>query len=185
METKSINVFEDKFNEFKKLASSSYDKKEEFSYCDRFIKHINLNANENVKIVAPITSKSVGIIRDGLLVATNRRILIALNKGFDGINVHTFHLKKISSIDYKMTFLYKEVCISTDGDKDFTFASNSPDTLNNELRLLLDESFSDKLDPNFNKDESLEKIEKLFELKESGAIDEAEFKVLKTKIINS
>lgn len=186
---KIVEMCRDSYLDFSSKSSSSLDKNiEEFDNRKELIKNIDIKDNEIIKCVASIYTGNWGITRRGLLVATNTRIFVLFNKGLAGAEVHTFYYKRISSIDYKKSFLSPELTISTNGDKELTFACFSPDTLGKLLRESMEDSLNDEEKRNETKNSSTDiigQLEKLHKLKETGAISEEEYGELKRQLINN
>lgn len=189
MNKKLIEECKQAFLSFIEKSSSSLDKnKNAFDERKILLNNIDIKKDEKVKCVAPIHTGNWGVTRNGLLVATNTRIFVLFKKGLVGADVHTFYYKRIASIDYKKTLLSPELTLSTNGDKELTFACHSPDTLGNLLREYMEDSIEESENQNQSQkvpnDYILEQLEKLFKLKESGAISEDEFVTFKQKVLN-
>lgn len=129
---------------------------------------------------------------NGVLVATNRR-LVFVDKGFlYGLKVEDFPYEKISSIQYETGLLLGKLTIFTSGNKAII-----DNTQKKEVRAFGDWVRARISAPRANQikepttvsdssnDQIIEKLERLGKLKESGVIDEEEFKQQKNRILNS
>lgn len=127
---------------------------------------------------------------NGLLVATNKRVIF-LNKGlFGGLQVEDFSFDKISSIQYNVGFMTGELTIFASGNK-ATIKHIEKDSVRNfadYLRANLDKKTENKdvkLDVAQNDDDYISKLERLAVLKEKGILTDDEFQSEKSKILSS
>lgn len=185
---KLMHIYKQAFLKYAEKSNNPIDKNiDTFESRKRLLTAIDIENKEIIKCIAPIYTGNWGANRSGFLVATNKRIFILFKKGLVGKDIHIFYYKNISSIDYQNTFFTPEITISTNGDKELTFSTHSPNVLGNLLRDFMEDSFNEfdhQLDTNkIYKNDNLEQIEKLFKLKESGAITEDEFITLKQQVI--
>jgi Bacterial PH domain/Short C-terminal domain len=186
LDEKLVKVCQKLFEEYVSKSSSSLETKDDFDGRKDLLKNITIKENEVIKCVAPIHTGNWGVTRNGLLVATNLRIFVLFKKGLGGADVHTFYYNKIVSIDYKKTFLASDLTISTNGDKELTIACFSSDTLANLLRDFMEEATTKRDTLQSTELNSVvEQLEKLHNLKQSGAISEEEYNILKQKLIKS
>lgn len=127
---------------------------------------------------------------NGLLVATNKRVIF-LNKGlFGGLQVEDFSFDKISSIQYNVGFITGDLTIFASGNKATikNIEKGSVRDFADYLRANLDkkiESKDVKLDVVGNDDDYISKLERLAVLKEKGVLTDDEFKSEKSKILSS
>lgn len=175
-------TFIDESSSFLDKNSNVFDERKDL------INNIDVNDNEKIRCVAPIHTGNWGITRSGLLIATNTRIFVLFKQGIAGADIHTFYYERISSIDNKKSFLSPELTISTNGKKALAFSCFSSDTLGNFLREYMEDSLNEMEKQSESQNElnrDLEKIGKIFELKEQGAISDEEYNTLKQKYINN
>ncbi|WP_404359761.1 PH domain-containing protein (plasmid) [Cytobacillus firmus] len=162
-----------------------------FEFRKRLLEGINLNKTETVQCVAGIASASLGFnVRKGLLLATNERILLLLKKGLRGTEISTFYYNRISSIGYKSTMTISDVMIYTDGDKEQKFNTEKPEVISSILQNLLNAYKNNShilVETSHSNDKSdiVEKLERIFQLKQAGALSEVEYEELKKNIINN
>lgn len=127
---------------------------------------------------------------NGILVATNRR-LIFVDKGFlFGLKVEDFALDKISSIQYETGLLTGKLTIFTSGNKAVinNIAKNKVRTFGDFVRAKIstpkpnytETTHSDSDVPQKN---ALELLERLAKLKDQGVLTDEEFALQKKKIL--
>ena len=125
---------------------------------------------------------------NGILVCTNKR-LIFIDKGFlYGLKVEDFGLNKISSVKYSTGLLLGKLTIYASGNKsvidnvDKTQVRAFGDFVTNKINTKQsDNSLSKKP----NDDDVVSKLERLAALKEKGILNDQEFQIQKSKILNS
>ena len=132
--------------------------------------------------------------RNGVLVATDRR-LIFLDKGFlFGLKVEDFPYDKITSIKYELGILMGEITIFCSGnraeigyvekDKARIFAESVRARISSQSSQVGTVSHR-RLDSSLSSDDAISKLERLASLKSSGIITEEEFIEQKRRILNS
>lgn len=124
---------------------------------------------------------------NGLLVATNKRVIF-LNKGiFGGLQVEDFSFDKISSIQYNVGFITGDITIFASGNKATVknIEKGSVRDFADYLRANLDKKDSSELSkPIKNEEDVISKLERLASLKEKGILSEDEFQTEKKKILS-
>jgi len=124
---------------------------------------------------------------NGMLVATNKRVIF-LNKGFlGGLQVEDFSYDKISSIQYNVGMLMGDITIYASGNKATIKHIEKSQTRDfaDFLRANLDKK--DEADQNtiaHTEDDVISKLERLASLKEKGILSEDEFQSEKKKILS-
>jgi hypothetical protein len=125
----------------------------------------------------------------GMLVATDKR-LIFIDKGLlYGLKVEDFGYDKISSIQYELGIFMGDITIYTSNNRATIthitkqqakdFCDHVRNYISGQKSDLPTRAISSQL-PNKN---VIDEIERLFKLKESGAITDDEFNALKNKLI--
>lgn len=122
----------------------------------------------------------------GMLVATDRRIIFVDKGFFVGLRVEDFAFDKISSMEYNLGFVMGDITIYTSNNKaviksvpkqearDFCdYVRNAISGYNSTPKAISTEETKN----------ISEEIEKLFKLKEIGAISENEFQESKAKLL--
>lgn len=165
-----------------------------FENSSRLLDGVVLNESEKIESVVSIMTSSIGFNRrNGLMVATNERILLFFKKGIGGSEINTFYYNRISSIGYKSTMTLSEVMIYTDGEKEQTFHTRKPEivaailqnSLNNYKNNLNQQVVVKQVVESTNEEDIISKLERIFNLKQAGAISDEEYEIMKKKIINS
>ena len=128
---------------------------------------------------------------NGVLVATNKR-LIFVNRGFIyGINVEDFPYDKINSIQYSTGILLGEIAIYVSGNAaEIRNVSNDEcRRFSEHVRAMITDIQKDhsvnaqKMELMTDNEDFLVKLERLSKLKQSGMITEAEFVAAKAKLL--
>lgn len=125
---------------------------------------------------------------NGLLVATNIRVIF-LNKGlFGGLQVEDFSFDKISSIQYNVGFITGDLTIFASGNKATikNIEKGSVRDFADYLRANLDKK-EDSVAPseNIKNDDYISKLERLAVLNEKGVLTDEELQIEKAKILSS
>lgn len=128
--------------------------------------------------------------RRGMLTSTNKR-LIFIDKGILwGLKVEDFPYDKVSSIQYSTGILTGEIIIYTSGNKAKIDAVEKHECVRfaEHVRARItgisknqSKNFSEKNSPS-DKDDFLEKLERLAKLKQDGFLTEDEFVTAKKKL---
>ncbi|MDR1285414.1 MAG: PH domain-containing protein [Campylobacteraceae bacterium] len=133
----------------------------------------------------------VGIYNNnmGMLVATDKR-LIFIDKGlFYGLRIEDFGYDKISSIQYELGILTGDITIYVSNNKAKIthiakqqakdFCVHARNYISGQKSDLPSSAISSQL----SSKNVIDEIERLFKLKESGAITDGEFNALKNKLM--
>jgi hypothetical protein len=134
---------------------------------------------------------------NGLLVATDRR-LIFVNKGrIYGLKVEDFPYDKISSIQYSTGLILGEITIFSSGNKSIMknilksstrefgeFVRNKVSGLKEEKSETTSKSDNTQGNYSSNDDEVLKSLERLAVLKDKGILTDQEFLEQKARILN-
>ena len=130
---------------------------------------------------------------NGVLVATNKR-LVFVDKGIGwGLRVEDFPYDKITSIQYSTGFATGEITIYTAGNRaTISLVINDRcKTFAEHVRAMITEIKENHAVPQLSKgsassteDDLLAKLERLANLKKSGMLTEKEFSAAKAKLLN-
>ncbi len=127
---------------------------------------------------------------NGILVATNKR-LVFIDKGLIfGLKVEDFPYDKISSIQYETGLIFGKLTIFTTGNKaiiDNVIKSNVR-TFGDWVRARISKSVENAIKSNqtisVSQLDLVEQLTKLAKLKEAGILTEEEFQLQKTKLLS-
>ena len=131
--------------------------------------------------------------RNGMLVSTNKRLIFVDKGTLWGLNVEDFPYDKISSIQYNLGMISGEITIYTSGNKakiDMVIKSECARFAEHVRARITgistnkSKSFSEK-NSSSNKEDLLEKLERLAKLKNDGILTENEFITAKKKLLES
>ena len=128
---------------------------------------------------------------NGILVATNKRLVFVYKRFLGGVKVKDFPYDKISSIQYETGMLEGKITIFTSGNKaDITRIEKKQTRVFCEsvrARISATEASGKTSSTNSSTsdDDVLVKLERLIKLKEQGALDEHEFQDLKSRILGT
>ena len=202
MNSKQIELSKEKYLNFINEAKVSLEDKLTFETRKSLLNHVDIRDNEIIECVAGIATASIGMNRRvGLLVATNNRIIMVFKKGLLGYDLDAFYYNMISNFGVRSTMTLNDVIISTTGDKDRSFYCGNPSALVSILQELMNRCVNPNYIPadrtetpvkkdleesnSLSEEDIISKLERLFTLKQNGAISEEEYNILKLKIINT
>ncbi|QQU04006.1 PH domain-containing protein [Myroides odoratus] len=124
----------------------------------------------------------------GLAIVTNKRIIFYRKSIIGTETKEELPLNKVSSTSYRKGLLLSSVAIISSNNEALIDNCNKIQSkvFNNTIQLLINTSKEEtNTNPYTLKNNDLDELEKLFDLKQKGAITEEEFALLKNKIINS
>ena len=128
---------------------------------------------------------------NGILVATNKRLVFVYKRFLGGVKVEDFPYDKISSIQYETGMLLGKITIFTSGNKaEITQIEKKQTRIFCEaVRARITKSAesvrASSTTPSTSDDDILVKLERLIKLKEQGALDENEFQEQKNRILGT
>lgn len=145
--------------------------------------HVILFESEELKLVTGVKSASVGMkVRDGLLIATSQRLILVFKKGLMNSEMVVFPYEKISTIGYKSSFSLMDVIVHVQGGNEQKFAAFRCELISQELQQLVNAFKHPK--PQTKEEDVVGKLERLYKLKETGAITTEEYEKTKQGILN-
>ncbi|MED3830241.1 PH domain-containing protein [Priestia megaterium] len=167
----SINKYEKTFEETKKaLKTLSIDVDEEIILCVEFI---------------------AGSASFGQFIVTNRQCIVSKPK-LTRLEVEYYHFDKIKSVKVKKSIMKSLVQIYLDTDKEIEFTHLRCDKVVNVINKAISDYKYPKIEKTKKKEvtpldeqDPISEIERLGSLLEKKLINEEEFELLKSKVINS
>ena len=126
---------------------------------------------------------------NGILVATNRRLVFVYKKFLGGVKVEDFPYDKISSIQYETGMVLGKITIFTSGNKaDITQIEKKQtrdfcESVRARISATAAPGKAPSATASIRDDDVLVKLERLMKLKEQGGLDEQEFQDQKRRIL--
>ncbi|WP_296059562.1 SHOCT domain-containing protein [uncultured Amphritea sp.] len=119
--------------------------------------------------------------KNGALIVTESRVIF-YRKGLFGEVLETIPLKSLTSVERKSTMGFRVIRLHASHD-DLEFKTFSKDGEAEVIAAIESGRSEQPISAPVNKEDSLDKLKKLAELKEMGAITQEEFDLKKTQLL--
>ena len=145
--------------------------------------HLDQDETIHVSCFGAYETKILGSdsIRNGVFVATNKRVIFFAKKMF-GFDMETFPLSKVSAIEFSKNLFGKSINLTMSGNsaKMKWINKGEPEALVNYVR----ENMGETASTTTSSEDIPSQISKLAELKDQGVLTEEEFSLKKTELLS-